>query len=126
MNMVSWFLYGSDLVDKIGNFCFAVLITGVFVGIMGLIFGPMILMMLEDTEITSAQIARAVKTAAIVWCCAAVLYVFIPSKNTLYAIAASEVGEKVVQSEAVQGIASDAQKALAQWIKRQIEPEKKS
>lgn len=56
----------------------------------------------------------------------AILLTALPSQNTLYAIAASEAGEKIVKSEAVQGIASDAQKALHQWIKRQIEPEKKS
>lgn len=46
----------------------------------------------------------------------------LPSSSTLYAIAASQIGEQVVKSEAVQGIASDATKALQQWIKKQIEP----
>lgn len=49
-----------------------------------------------------------------------------PSKSTMYAIAASQAGEKIAQSEQVRGIADEATKALQQWIKRQIEPEKKS
>ncbi len=43
---------------------------------------------------------------------------FIPSKNTIYAIAASEMGEKALKTE----IVSDATKALHSWIKKQIEP----
>ena len=50
----------------------------------------------------------------------------IPAQKTMYAIAASQVGEQVVKSEAVQGIANDATKALQIWIKKQIEPDKKS
>ena len=57
------------------------------------------------------------------WCLISlVLFVFIPSSNTMYAVAASQVGEQVVKSEAIQGVANDATKALQSWIKRQIEP----
>jgi hypothetical protein len=55
----------------------------------------------------------------------AIIACFMPSKGTMYAIAASQVGEQVVQSETVRGIASDAQKALQQWIKKQLEPDAK-
>jgi hypothetical protein len=42
----------------------------------------------------------------------------------MYAIAASQVGESIVKSEQTQEMASDATKALQQWIKKQIDPEK--
>ena len=51
--------------------------------------------------------------------------VFSPSRDTMYAIAASQIGERVIQNEAVQGIANDATKALQQWIKRQLADDKK-
>lgn len=54
-----------------------------------------------------------------------ILAIFVPSKNTVYAIAASEMGERVLKSEQVQGVASDATKALQIWIRKQIDTEKK-
>lgn len=125
MNSVSWFLYASDLVGKVSDFCFALLIAGASIAFFGVIFGPIISMVADDLDITWAQIKSAIKLTFAVWCCAAVVYVLMPTKNTLYAIAASEVGEQVIKSESVQGITSDTTKALQQWIKRQIEPEAK-
>jgi hypothetical protein len=43
----------------------------------------------------------------------------------MYAIAASEIGERVIKTPEVQGITSDATKALHSWIKKQIETENK-
>lgn len=45
----------------------------------------------------------------------------IPSKSTMYAITASQVGEQVIKSEAVQGLTNDATRALNVWIKKQLE-----
>ncbi len=53
------------------------------------------------------------------------LSAFLPSANTVYAIAASEAGERVVASESVRGLTGDATKALQAWLKKQIEPEDK-
>lgn len=47
--------------------------------------------------------------------------VVIPSRETIYAIAASEVGENVLTS----GTASKAHKALDKWLDNQLEPEQK-
>lgn len=45
-----------------------------------------------------------------------VVFVFVPQKNTVYAIAASEVGEEVLKSET----ADKAMTALNAWLDRQI------
>lgn len=50
-----------------------------------------------------------------------VVSVAVPSKDTVYAIAASEVGEEVVKSET----ASKAIKALNAWLDKQITPTEK-
>jgi hypothetical protein len=49
----------------------------------------------------------------------------LPGSNTIYAIAASEIGERVITDETVRGIAADSTKALQGWIKKQIEPDPK-
>lgn len=40
--------------------------------------------------------------------------------------AAAEVGERVIASEKVKGIADDATKALQAWLRKQIDGEKKT
>ena len=45
----------------------------------------------------------------------------VPSKDTVYAIAASEVGEEIVKSET----AGKAVKALNAWLDKQIAPTEK-
>ena len=130
MNSVSWFLYLSDVAGSLKTVTTTLLIALPIVGAFVLIFSPLIVMFLEDGPEWVADKIKSIlppllKTAGVVWIFVCGFSVFIPSKNTMYAIAASEVGEKVIKTEAVQGIASDAQKALHQWLKRQIEPEAK-
>lgn len=127
MNSLSWFLYLSDVVGNVGNFAGIVVVLVPIVAVFGLVFAPIIPMMLEDAPDAVVDAVKRVawplgKTIVVVWVCSAVLSLVAPSKNTLYAIAASEMGERVLKTE----VATDAQKALQQWIKRQIEPEKKS
>jgi hypothetical protein len=50
-----------------------------------------------------------------------VVNVMTPSKETIYAIAASEVGENILTS----GTVSKAHKALDKWLDKQLEPEQK-
>lgn len=49
----------------------------------------------------------------------------LPGKDTIYAIAASEIGERIITDETVKGLAADSTKALQGWIRKQIEPEAK-
>lgn len=115
MNSVSWFLYVAEFFSRVGVlFAVAAGIGAIIVG-MALIFHGV-----EDGELW-----RPVRWAAPLVFFIALLAAAVPSKNTMYAIAASQVGEKIVESETVQGIATDATKALQQWIKKQIEPEAK-
>lgn len=116
MNSLSWFLYLAEVLENLG-ICAAIL-GGL--GLIGLLAG------------TIGYACEKEKFWKDGWKIGAPIIVFLflisiltPSKKTMYAIAASEFGERLAQNEAVQGIASDASKALQQWIKRQIEPEKK-
>lgn len=136
MNSLSWFLYLADAVSSLGRM-FS------FLGVIALIFGMLatIAWMVARGGLNAAKDRGAEKSAlewgewVAVWNVGRrflsigfvllVVSALLPSKNTFYAIAASQVGEQIVKSEQVQGVADDATKALRQWIRRQIEPEKK-
>lgn len=49
-----------------------------------------------------------------------VVLILLPSKETMYAIAASEVGEEALKSE----IGQKAQQAISNWIDSQLDTEK--
>jgi hypothetical protein len=119
MNSISWFLYLIEVTSNVREMATAVLVGGAIAGAALAIFFPMILMMLDGAEEpTLSHLKTVAKTAAIGWCVAIPIFLVTPSKNTMYAMAASEVGETMLKTE----IASDATKALHQWIKKQIEP----
>lgn len=120
MNSISWFLYAAGVVDNFGGVMvdmgvFCLLVCGVCW------FGYSI----ADNDDTTAMLKRTGSWTPIAAAVILTVSCFVPSKSTMYAIAASQVGERVAQSEEVKGIANDATKALQQWIKRQIEPEAK-
>lgn len=118
MNNLSWFLYAVDVTDKIGT------LIGITLLVVGLLFFAInIAVPVSEGEILEWKDFKkwwARGAAALFF--GGLLFTLIPSKSTMYAMAASEVGERVVKTEAVQGIASDATKALQVWIKKQIEP----
>lgn len=124
MNSVSWFLYATDV---IGNLRGVALIAACVFGVIFL--GTLACVPISEGDCLDIDnrttwfkfFWRSLSVALI----ALTISVFFPSKDTMYAIAASQVGEKVIQNEAVQGIATDATKALQQWIKRQITDDKK-
>lgn len=58
----------------------------------------------------------AIKGPVLTMCAAAVLFCAFPASGTLYAIAASEMGERVIQSET----GDKAIQALNAWLDRQI------
>lgn len=128
MNSLSWFLYLTDAIGNVKN----VLIGAAVASTAYVVLRTGITAAKNDFD--SYEIKRGDKKpmpypAHDRWASAvvglALAAALIPSQGTLYAIAASEAGEQIVKTEAVQGMASDAQKALHQWIKRQIEPEAK-
>jgi hypothetical protein len=128
MNSVSWFIYLGDVAGRTSEAVSSILLGTVVAACFAAIFSPLALMMMDDFKISKSDIknrvVRALKPIAFGYTALFILYLFLPSQNALYAVAASEIGERVVQSEQVRGVADDATKALRQWIKRQIEPEK--
>lgn len=134
MNSVSWFLYLADVAGSLKETIIPlggiILFASVPLTICGIAIhaGNHSWVPQADKDLWEARRKNCAKLARTMVPVGLALLIFaalIPSKSTMFAIAASQVGEQVVQSEQVQGIASDATKALHQWIKKQIEPEKK-
>lgn len=122
MNSVSWFVYLSDVIPN-----FSV------IGWILLVLSALLFFMLpkEGVEIFSHDhdpmqgLVR--KESYITLVIAIILVLFTPSKNTIYAIAASQVGEQIIQLEEVQevggevgGLAKDAINLLRQNIQEQL------
>lgn len=109
MNNLSWLLYWAGVSGSIST---AIVTVSVFAGI-GFIFWQMSYAM-DDCD--TAPGWRW-------WLPIAGLFIasFLPSQSTLYAIAASEMGEKVLKTDT----ATKAEKALNAWLDRQIAPETK-
>lgn len=122
MNSLSWFLYAADVVGNIG-FIFALAAISCI--------GFCVICVLGQA-VSEGEMSKDCPNVWWYWWRCAVyggvlltISALFPTKGTMYAIAASQAGEKIAQSEQVRGIADDATKALQQWIKRQIEPEAK-
>ena len=130
MNSVSWFIYAAQVCGSIGVLfttfgTLALILTGA-VWFFPRLFAAMNSMSYGDfkKEMKDSPLKPLRKGWLALAFTLILLGNLIPEKNTMYAIAVAQVGEQVVKSGATQEMASDATKALQQWIKRQIEPEK--
>lgn len=117
MNSLSWFIYGANVVENIGVIFWLTAIGCV------LFCAICVIGQAASEGELSKQCPNMWKYW---WRCIigavafSILAGLFPSRATMYAIAASEMGERAAMSEQVQGIASDATKALQLWIKKQI------
>lgn len=108
MNDFSWLIYAAGISENLS----AVFILGAIAAMAWALFDAM----LNDLETNKFKVPRlAIPTA--VSC--ALISSILPSSNTIYAIAASEMGEEVLQS----ATATKAMKALDAWLDRQIAPD---
>lgn len=131
MNSLSWMIYAADVAGSVSGLLSSVAFLGTFGAgasllswaIMG---GSPSLYSWDDKEAKTAEhadmrgkLAKVVKPALIVSAVCALAASIIPGRETIYAIAASEMGEQVVTSP----IAGKALKALDAWLDRQIAEE---
>lgn len=112
MNTLSWLLYFAGVVGNLS--CFLTIIV-VMLAILQL--GIIVAYTVDRGELPSARL----------WICGAIaiplgIFVsFIPNKETIMYIAASEYGEKVVNSKEVQDLKNPAVDLLKQWMKKETE-----
>jgi len=119
MNSLSWFLYFADVLASVRVGLEPVLVLSIlgFVSI----HGPILIA--DDPYVGPLKRWRYWLGVAAIG--AGLLTVFLPRPVTMYAIAASEVGERLAQTDMVKEVASDSLKAIQQWVKSQAAPAKK-
>ena len=117
MNALSWLIYLASVVNSVGILSFIVVILSVLVFLAGL---TVVCQHTEDYEKserdTGVKMLKHSVTAFLVF---ALLLIVLPGRETIYAIAASEMGEELLNSET----GSKAVKALDAWLDRQIADE---
>ena len=122
MNDLSWMLYWADVVGNISLAAGFVMFGG---GAAGAIISFVVAMKTDIDNIgrhgeplpawaTGWAAGKKFFVASLI---AAVITTPIPSKDTIYAIAASEMGEEALKSP----IATKASKALEKWLDSQID-----
>lgn len=114
MNALSWLIYLADALGGLKGFL-AFLTGACAVGIFCILMG-LIMNQGEYFEAERKALLRWFKPVIISMVVGGVVASIIPSRNTMYAIAASEMGEEVIKSET----AGKAMKALDAWLDQQI------
>lgn len=110
MNSLSWFLYFAGVV---GGLKTGLAIFGTIVLILGTIISAIVW--------AEYEVKWPAYTTVLVGPLLLVLSALTPSQNTMYAIAASEMGEKALESMS----STKAMQALESWLDKQLVVEKK-
>lgn len=116
VNNLSWLIYLADVVGSLNRFL-ALSSVG---AILAIPVWSLRNQWLEDFRSGVGKVAVPFRNLLITSFSCALAASIIPSSTTIYAIAASEMGEEVIKSET----AGKAMKALDAWLDRQIAPEK--
>lgn len=123
MNQLSWLIYWADIAGSAGGW-FNII---AFFSLLPLLGGIFCLMASTDWAM-SEEDANGLRKFAFRALCFSLptflvfllLSILTPAKETVYAIAASEVGEEVINSPTM----GKAARALESWLDRQISPVK--
>lgn len=119
MNELSWLIYAADVADSAGGWLWFGGIAGGIVSIVGA--GAYAISLDESFDAEEAKPIRSFAGRLWKWSLpllvfSVVVSVAVPGRETVYAIAASEMGERVLTSET----GGKAVEALNAWLDRQI------
>lgn len=120
MNSLTWTIYLIDLMDKFGT---ATLVFVCATGFLFLFSSGICAMMYSDDELspeTSEVYWKIFRRFVPIWFLAVGLLVIVPSKQTMILMAASQVGEKIINTETVSGIAKDSIDLLSSYVKKEL------
>lgn len=116
MNDLSWLIYLADVSDNVDTFLWLLMVLSVAGGLLWAVIG------MGGDDFSGPEWAAWRRTGAFLLlpCFLLGLLVgsIVPAKDTVYAIAASEMGETVLKSET----GNKAVGALNAWLDRQIAP----
>lgn len=120
MNNLSWFIYLTQLADGVRGTAFGILLAGSF-GLLVWFIVAFGMKAFEGMDAPMNALKSNARWMAAVYVCAALIMIAIPSRQTLVLIAGSEVGERVVNSDAVQGVVNPGMDLVKLWIKKETE-----
>lgn len=116
MNSLSWFLYIADVVSNISVFLSTIGVICVCLGALSIIPGYFVKWEFEDSNETIKKnrqnLAWFASRSVIFGLSAIFISTLVPAKKTMYMIAASEMGEMVVQSEEAKEIFSELKQTI--------------
>lgn len=127
MNNLSWFLYLADILPKL--LLFPVVITGAMLVVFIATAGITYLCGVDDTGYGYLQergeerkrkglaIGKSVVPYIFLWLLFVTIHNMIPSRETFYLIAGSELGEQVVKTPEAREIFEDIKAVIKQQIK---------
>lgn len=116
MNNLSWFIYLTQVVDEARSTFGGV---NAFIVIAGSItfFVCLMARFIEDETYPLKIWLRIARWSAPVLVLSIIAYTVIPSRQTMLLIAGSEMGERIVKSDAVKDIVNPGADLLKAWIK---------
>lgn len=130
MNALSWLIYAASVTNSAGNFFSFLAFVGAVIAIIGFIFSVVFTdSHKEELRNKYAEFNR--RGAPLITRGLALLIIggllasALPDKNTVYAIAASEVGDRLTKTTAVTDIGQEALETLKVWLRAQREPKSK-
>lgn len=125
MNTLSLFLYFAEVIGSLKG----LLEAGIIFGLIGTVIGSVAWLIWynkdyrnhDNDEKINARFLQFVKTAFIIAMTSMVLYIFVPGQQTVYMIAASEMGETVWESEEAQDLYDDLRTIISNYAKGEDE-----
>lgn len=118
MNALSWLIYLADVAGNLDAFFFALMIISIIGGVIWLIVGAVAADDNEGPDFWKTWRKVGFAYLLPIFFIGTIIGSIIPSRDTVYAIAASEMGEKALNTST----ANKAFKALDAWLDQQIAP----
>jgi hypothetical protein len=125
MNSLSWLIYLADVAESAGGWLSFLSTLAVIILVVGAIAAGLMTHAIADgadekelVAVRNGILSVVLKAALPIWICLGLLDIVVPSKETIYAIAASELGETALKSDT----GNRAVAALNSWLDEQIKP----
>ena len=116
MNSLSWMIYFSEMFGKLSEISAVVSVLAILFAFIALVFKAAVYDM-ERTNINYKWVF--VPFVVAIFC--GIVHTVSPSRQTILLIASSEVGEKVLTSEKVQGIVDPSIDFVKMWLEKETE-----
>lgn len=119
MNTLSWLIYLAEVLSSADHFAGVVAgLAGILVILLGI--GLFVFSDDDDDSANLTFVRKSFKTSVIVCSVASLFAVILPSKQTIILIAASELGQTVIQSEGAQRVIDPSLRYVESWLNNEI------